>query len=302
MSGMVKQINDLKDDSRLVRRLKDQFLIYGNDEVATAVARVAEVLAVSKDNLLIRQGAVESDMYFILAGRFGVLKNGRQSAIRGLGCHVGEMSLIEPGAPRSADVVALEDSIVAKVTENEFSKLPQSAMLWRRIALGLSTRLREVTAQVSKRNEIPRLFIGSSTEALPYAEALSDGLECPELQVTVWNQDVFHPSHFALESLEDAAKEHDFAAFVFHPDDVIFSRKDFVDGPRDNVLLEAGIFMGAIGRMRTFILAPRGIKVPSDLFGFTTIRYTLPEIGAAPTVPLEAIAAIHSTVNKLKSK
>jgi CAP12/Pycsar effector protein, TIR domain len=43
--------------------------------------------------------------------------------------------------------------------------------------------------------------------------------------------------------------------------------------PRDNVVFEAGLFGGALGMRRTFILHASGSKLPSDLLGFTCVRY-----------------------------
>jgi hypothetical protein len=43
--------------------------------------------------------------------------------------------------------------------------------------------------------------------------------------------------------------------------------------PRDNVVFEAGLFGGALGIRRTFILHADGSKLPSDLLGLTAIRY-----------------------------
>ena len=60
---------------------------------------------------------------------------------------------------------------------------------------------------------------------------------------------------------------------------MIESRKKKQAAPRDNVIFELGLFMGALGRERTFIVKPRhvDIKIPSDLLGVTFIEYsTLP--------------------------
>src|SRR4029077_14410219 len=43
--------------------------------------------------------------------------------------------------------------------------------------------------------------------------------------------------------------------------------------PRDNVVFEAGLFGGALGIRRTFILHADGAKLPSDLLGLTSVRY-----------------------------
>ena len=43
--------------------------------------------------------------------------------------------------------------------------------------------------------------------------------------------------------------------------------------PRDDVVFEAGLFGGALGIRRTFILHAHGSKLPSDLLGLTSVRY-----------------------------
>jgi predicted nucleotide-binding protein len=64
---------------------------------------------------------------------------------------------------------------------------------------------------------------------------------------------------------------------VFGPDDVIFSRGKRFDGPRDNVIFELGLFTGALGRKRTFVVSPSGkkLKVPSDLLGINFVQYSV---------------------------
>jgi CRP-like cAMP-binding protein len=56
---------------------------------------------------------------------------------------VGEMAVVDPDARRSASVSAVADSVVARITELEFSALADRfPRLWRRIALELASRLR----------------------------------------------------------------------------------------------------------------------------------------------------------------
>ena len=62
---------------------------------------------------------------------------------------------------------------------------------------------------------------------------------------------------------------------VLGPDDEVVSRNEKSDAPRDNVILELGLFMGALSHERTFMIIPReyDIKVPTDLRGLTSLSY-----------------------------
>jgi CRP/FNR family transcriptional regulator, cyclic AMP receptor protein len=85
--------------------------------------------------MLIQQGASESDLFLILSGEFSVLINGELVERRMAGEHLGEMALVDPQASRSASVIAASDSVVARITEPEFTKLgDRFPCLWRRIA------------------------------------------------------------------------------------------------------------------------------------------------------------------------
>jgi predicted nucleotide-binding protein len=116
----------------------------------------------------------------------------------------------------------------------------------------------------------PRVFVGSSAEGLPVAEAIQLNLDYAA-ECTIWHQGVFGLSRGTLDSLVEATKLFDFAVLVLTPDDMAVSRAVEMNAPRDNVLFELGLFMGALGRNRTFIVHCRDekIKFPSDLAGVT---------------------------------
>lgn len=84
----------------------------------------------------------------------------------------------------------------------------------------------------------PAIFIGSSAEALPYAEALQSVLD-REMFPTVWTYGVFTPSANTLESLLQRAATTDFAALFLAADDESVIRGDYLKTPRDN-LIRAG--------------------------------------------------------------
>src|SRR5437899_1094402 len=112
-----------------------------------AIASEATVFECRPGTAIIRQGASDNPIYFIVAGSFSIVVNGRDVARRQAGQHVGEMALIDPAAPRSASVIARETSVVAKLSEDMFSRIAnQHPRLWRLLAVELCARLRERNA------------------------------------------------------------------------------------------------------------------------------------------------------------
>lgn len=119
-----------------------------------------------------------------------------------------------------------------------------------------------------------RIFIGSSTEGIDIAEAIQVNLD-HEAECVTWSQGVFGLSHGTLETLCNKAGEFDFAILVLTPDDVEIVRGEKKNSARDNVLFELGLFLGVLGRERTFIVHPRDepIALPSDLAGTTPATF-----------------------------
>src|SRR5947209_1990951 len=121
----------------------------------------------------------------------------------------------------------------------------------------------------------PRLFIGSSTEALRIAYAVQWELDY-DAEVTIWSQGLFTPSRSTLDNLIANLGQFDFALFVFSADDVLRLRGNEVRSVRDNVLFELGLFLGRIGSKRTFFLVPRNeteLHIPTDLLGITPLTF-----------------------------
>lgn len=134
-----------------------------------------------------------------------------------------------------------------------------------------------VTTQAPERPkpaQKPRLFIGSSAEGHDIAEKIQEGLE-HSVESTIWSQGVFGLSAGNLESLVAATKNFDCAVLVLTPDDLKIKRDDTKNTPRDNVLFELGLFMGALGRSCTYIVYCRDEKLdlPTDLAGVTAATY-----------------------------
>jgi predicted transcriptional regulator len=119
-----------------------------------------------------------------------------------------------------------------------------------------------------------RLFIASSVETLPVAEAVNVNLD-HDFEITIWKNGTFKLSSTTIDDLVEKSSTVDFALFIFAPDDIasIRNRKEHV--VRDNVIFEMGVFVGAIGKSRSFILKPRGVEMhlPTDLLGVTPADY-----------------------------
>jgi hypothetical protein len=126
----------------------------------------------------------------------------------------------------------------------------------------------------------PRVFLGSSGQQTKLVQSITRGLE-EVADVEPWTT-TFNPGRSTLDRLVELSREVDFAAFVFAQDDwtTTDASKSGQASPRDNVVFEAGLFGGALGIRRTFILHANGAKLPSDLLGLTSVRYD-PAGGAA---------------------
>lgn len=261
---------------RLLDAVRAQGIVGQDAALAKAIVRVGHLEKHPARKFLMIQGAADNDLWLIVSGAVSIRINGREVATRQAGTHVGEMALIEALSKRSASVLTLEPTITLKLSEPVFSRLAKTTPeLWRRVAAEIATRLRERSKFVRAPNNQPVLFLGSSTEGLTVAETLNDRFRKQPVVSRLWTLGVFQPSSTAIESLVKIAGLADFAIFVLTADDVTFSRRKKQQSPRDNVIFELGLFIGAIGRDRVVILKPKNcqIKMPSDLAGVVWLEY-----------------------------
>ena len=85
--------------------------------------------------------------------------------------------------------------------------------------------------------------------------------------------DVFELGEFNLQALQREAAECDFAIFLWGMDDITVARGKRSRAPRDNVVYEAGLFAGALGEHRVFVVHAEKTNIPSDYLGVTTASY-----------------------------
>lgn len=157
----------------------------------------------------------------------------------------------------------------------------------------------------------PRIFIGSSVEGKGPAEALQIAFK-HDARATVWHQ-AFGLGGMTIDTLLERFGNSDFAVFIFSPDDMARMRESDHLVARDNVVFEAGMFMGMHGRDRTFIVVPQGvdrIHIPTDLLGYTTATYDTAwardepksAMGATASEVLQAIATSSWTKQNIRAK
>ncbi|MDT8339310.1 MAG: nucleotide-binding protein [Sulfurimonas sp.] len=124
-------------------------------------------------------------------------------------------------------------------------------------------------------NKLPNVFIASSTEGISVAEAVNIKLEY-DAKVKQWDN-AFDLSSVTINSLIKRANNTDYGVFVFHKDDETTIRGETYSTVRDNVLFELGLFIGALGIEKCFVLIPKSkegeFRLPTDLSGVTMTSY-----------------------------
>ena len=294
---MLERFTGIDGQSLIVAALRNQPLIGNDDALSETIAASSELIGFPPGDTVIEQAAPDNTVYFILAGTVSIRVLNREVAVRTAGQHVGEMALVDPGQPRSASAIALDEVVVSRLSAAEFSNLAESnPKLWRNVARELATRLRQRNRFVTRANSRPALFIGCSSESLPVARAIQSELAYDPVAVRLWTDGVFRASSFAIESLESELDKADFAALILSSDDRVTSRNFTGDAPRDNIIFELGLFMGALGRRRTFLVHPRGVdlKIPTDLLGIIPLTY---ESGADDDI----LSAVAPACNELRT-
>jgi hypothetical protein len=153
------------------------------------------------------------------------------------------------------------------------------------------------------------VFMGSSGEGdkrgilKAIRGRLIDEIDRDEVLLEQWTW-AFGLGETTIEGLENATQTSDFAVLVMTADDVVQSREKSASAPRDNVVFELGLFMGALGRDRCLILSEDlpdkpELKLPSDLLGITTARFKWPGDEDAKAVALALQGPCHKVAERI---
>jgi len=149
---------------------------------------------------------------------------------------------------------------------------------------------------------LPRVFIGSSSEGVAIGRYLQHELDRTNTcVVTRWDQGVFQASTYTLDALSVEASRTDFAVLIATADDTIEKRGGSMNVARDNVIFEIGLFIGAIGRERTFIVADQTqkLQLPSDLNGLTWLPYSARPDNNERAAVNDAVIGVSESIRRL---
>jgi hypoxanthine phosphoribosyltransferase len=122
----------------------------------------------------------------------------------------------------------------------------------------------------------PKVFLASSSEAANLLDRLAFMVEAEGAAALRW-PDAFPAGQFVLEGLIEASRTVDGALILATADDLLSQRGHEAWAPRDNVLVELGIFVSALSRRRAALVVavdpPRDIRLPSDLAGLVPLTF-----------------------------
>ena len=266
--------------------LLEQHSICGNAALAEAIESAGMPVEFAKGELIIRDGEFSDDIFFLLRGSADIVSGGHKHAVRSHRCHVGEMALLDPALGRSANVISCSDGTVAvKVRGEDMRRIGDKfPVFWRYLGRELADRLRERDRFFVRPNDIPIVFIASSGAATNDLKTIVDHLNGPTVKCKPWTDpDIFKASDFTINSLLKQADQADYAIILATPEDIVEKNSSFrgflrrssaKKSARDNVVLEYGLFAGAIDRNRVFVFEKSGVGLPTDLQGLTTLRYS----------------------------
>jgi hypothetical protein len=118
----------------------------------------------------------------------------------------------------------------------------------------------------------PRIFIGSSAERLSVLEQVEISLQsigdCQR-----WTG-AFTTDKSNLDSLIQQTRLSDFSVLIAIKDDILIKKGQTKEVARDNMIFEFGLFLGAAGIRKSFLLVEEGIDLPTDLDGITMHKFT----------------------------
>lgn len=145
-----------------------------------------------------------------------------------------------------------------------------------------------------------KLFIGSSAgRGVTIAEIVASQIQetCGEwLECEIWNRgNAFAINQSSLDSLIRTSRRYHYGIFVATKDDLTIKQDKAVYELRDNVIFEMGLFLGAMGLSRSFLLVEKGAGLPSDFDGISVPMFSMEDVEAPRRATDQLVRAISRT-------
>jgi hypothetical protein len=146
-----------------------------------------------------------------------------------------------------------------------------------------------------------KIFIAASDRALTLAERLQGGLRTDFCEATVWSErDRRQSGERAIEELDHAAEDFDFAAILLVKDDLVSAGTPENRQSRDNCIFEMGHFAAINGKDRCVLIhGGEQQDLPADLANFESIKLEEPPDLTDGSACANAVAPV---VETLKSR
>jgi hypothetical protein len=138
-----------------------------------------------------------------------------------------------------------------------------------------------------------KVFLSSSTSGLKIAEIIQTQLSIRGYEVEIWRENS-KLSQMILDTQIEHTYHHDFAIFILHPEDTTIRNNACFLTARDNVIFEAGLFIGANGKSSCVFVCPShsgGMQhhYPTDLQGSTFAKYDSEKFTIDPKEAVESV-------------
>ena len=144
---MLERFEGKNGKRRLVEVLAEQELVQHNDIISRKLADITKVEDFQKGKQLYVQGEPGKNfLFFVLRGSIELSVQNKRVAILEPGQAVGEFPIVDPSLNYTVTVVAREQSVVARVSEEQFLSIARDyPEIWKNMAKMLVTRLRKTS-------------------------------------------------------------------------------------------------------------------------------------------------------------
>jgi CRP/FNR family transcriptional regulator, cyclic AMP receptor protein len=265
---------------RLASAIRKHKLVEHDPELTNEFLRVGEQMDLVAGEVVYQEGDVARGIFLVLLGSIQLTQHGNTLQLLQPGEDFGTWPYLFSDPRYKVTAAATADALLFHIDDQAFQQVTNRfPRIWKHIARIQVERLQHQDRLLLPKNPRVKLFIGSSTEQIESARKLANYLVCNEdaLEVLVWDS-LFGNLEYPLEALTRMLGDSDFAALIWGGEDTTHSRSSVEASPRDNVIFEAGLSIGRLGRSRTFILVPEDatsrLKIPSDLAQATFMKFS----------------------------